>query len=292
MHHAKHDGEGEGIPRQEAGYALVAAVASILVFAMLALGVIAVTRRETLSGGAEIEQAQAAAAAEAGIAIALNGLIANDLVDRWSIDGRTRTTNFDRATLSIRVQDERGKVPLNLLDSKQLTALLESAGLADEPLRIARDSFRDWLDQDDDPRPDGAEIGFYKSRDINPRNGSIQSLGELGRIRGFDPVVVRRIGAIATVDFGSGPFDTRFAQPAAIGVMYAEGDSGPEAIQRAREAAGQVTALGFVSEKELVGRPLSVIVAASLPSGAKAERRCIVELTGADQRPYVVRYCS
>lgn len=276
-------------PRSESGYALVAAVASIAVFATMALTIMTATRASVVEGTAEVRQAQAAAAADAGVALAISGLLSDDIADRWSIDGRTRRIPFGQAMLNIHVEDERGKVPLNRLDEHYVTALLEAFGLSGDRLRIAIDSLLDWTDDDDEPRPFGAEAEYYAPRGIRPRNGALLSVDELGLVRGFDPLLVRRIGEIATTSFGNGSFDARYAQPLAIGIMQGGGENSPAAIDRARELAGQRTAIELATEGDLVGRPLTIVVDASLAGGGRARRRAIIELTGAALRPYVVR---
>ncbi|HEB60220.1 MAG TPA: hypothetical protein ENJ06_00180 [Phycisphaeraceae bacterium] len=55
------------------------------------------------------------------------------------------------------------------------------------------DAILDWMDSDDEVRPQGAEEGFYKSGRFSykPRNGPIRSLAELELIRGVLPEYVR-----------------------------------------------------------------------------------------------------
>lgn len=297
--------------RGEAGYALIAAVASILIFALLALGQVTGMRAAVISGEAEIDAARAAAAADAGMAIAISHLTDPDDRRRWFADGRLRRAQFDRAALTIRIDDERGKVPINVIalnaadtnepDPRQLTRMLELAGLEGQALRIARDSLIDWVDDDDDPQPDGAESAYYAPRGYGPRNGTLATVGELRRVRGFSPRLVEQLAAFTTVNFASralafgssaryagGSFEPRFAQPRAIDVMLG-GDGGPAAIARQRELAGQTTALGFSDAAQLVGRPLGIHIVAELPDGARAERVFIVELTGTETRPYIIR---
>ncbi len=276
----------------DAGYALVAAVAAILFFATVALGILGFTQRAITTGRAEIEAARAAAAADAGIAIALRGLLADGPGSAFPIDGTPRQFRFDGATLLVEVRDERGKVPLNLLDQRQLTLLLESAGLSGEPLAVARDSYLDWIDEDDEPRPSGAEKDYYRGQGLVPRNAGFLTLGELGRVRGFSPLIVQKIATVATADFGNGSFDPRTATPAAIAIMYPAGDAAVDEILRARESQQQVTALDFSNRTSRVGRPMTIAVKASYPSGAVTTRRCVVELTGATRRPYVMRHCA
>lgn len=275
----------------DAGFALVGAIASIVFFALLAAAILASTQRSLLAGTTEANAARASAAADAGLVFALDGLLTTNPALRTSIDGRHRSVAFDGALLDISIIDERGKVPLNLLDEETATALFEAAGLSGERLRIARDSILDWIDDDDEPRADGAEGGYYRSQNIDPRNGPLQTIEELGRIRGIDAAVVDRLGSLVTTDFGSGSFDPRFAQPLAIAIMSGTSTPTPEAIARSREIAGQVTALGFIDEAQMVGRPLTVTVRATIGRDAETVKQCIVELTGNRNRPYVVRNC-
>jgi len=276
--------------RGEQGYAVVAAVAGIAVFAMMAVTLVQSSRTTLTVAAAEVGQAKAAAAADAGCALALDGLLARDRANRWSIDGRVRTVSFDDTLLRIHIEDERGKVPLNLLDEETAERLVESAGLGvGERARIAEESLLDWTDNDEDPRPSGAENDYYRARGIRPPNGPLESVDELSQIRGFDPAVVERIRSFVTVNFGIGGFDARFAQPQAIGVMLGGGRDSPAVIARQRELNGQRVAIELGENIDLTGRPLTIVVEATRIDGARAVRRMVIELTGSDVRPYIVR---
>jgi general secretion pathway protein K len=269
---------------------MVAAVAGIAVFAMMALTLVQSSQSDILEVSAEVQQAKASAAADAGLAIALNGLLAKDRSNRWSIDGRRRVESFDGATVQIRVEDERGKVPINLLDDEFAARLMEVIGIGfGSRSKIAADSLSDWTDDDDEPRPDGAEAEYYSARGIRPRNGPLQSIEELAQVRGFDRAMIARLKPFITVNFGVGGFDSRFAHPSAIGVMSEGGVDSPAAINRQRELDGQRTAIELGEDIDLVGRPLMISVEAIRPSGARAVRQMVVELTGSAVRPYVVR---
>ena len=101
---------------REEGYALIAAVVSIVIFALMALTIINVTRSSTIMASAEIDRARLSAAADAGVAIAVHGLMLKDPAQRWAIDGNIRRETFDGMTLEIIVEDERGKIALNLIN--------------------------------------------------------------------------------------------------------------------------------------------------------------------------------
>lgn len=272
----------------EEGYVLVAAVASIAVFAAMALAMLSATRAAIVTGTAEVDQARVAAAADAGIAIALSGLLVDDPAGRWPIDASPRTVSFAGAQIAIKIEDERGKVPLNLMDEPMAGRLLAAFAIEGEQAKVMRDSLLDWLDADDEKRPYGAEAPFYAPLGYRPRNGAFASVGELRRVRGFDRAIVARMMPLLTVNFGRGNFEPSHAQPVAIEIMM--GDEGAvEALDRRRELSGQRVALDTTPAVNLVAHPLMISVVATLPYGARAERHEIVELTGAAIRPYVVR---
>lgn len=274
--------------RGEEGYVLVAAVASIAVFAAMALAMLSATRAAIVTGTAEVDQARVAAAADAGIVIAISGLLVDDPAARWPIDASARTIAFAGADVAVRVEDERGKVPLNLMDEPMAMRLLTAFGIDGEQASVMRDSLLDWLDGDDEKRPYGAEDAFYAPLGYRPRNGAFASVGELRRVRGFDGALVQRMTPLLTVNFGRGNFEPSHAQPIAIEIMM--GDRGAvDAIERRRELSGQRVAISTTPAENLIAHPLMVTAIAQLPDGTRAERHEIIELTGAVLRPYVVR---
>lgn len=280
-------GRAKRPPPGEAGYATLAAVLLIAVLALAATGMVSATRSAVGAATAELGQARAAAAANAGVVLALNGLLSRDRLSRWSIDGRPHDVTFDGTRLRIRVEDERGKVPINALDEAMVQRLVAAAGLQGPQARIAAESLLDWTDDDDEPRLDGAEAPYYRRQQVSPRNGPLLSLDELLEVRGWTRAMVDRIRPFTSVSSGGG-FDARFAQVGAIDVMLGDA-GGPEALQRKRELAGQRTAIALTDDLDLTGRPLTIAVDAGRDDGARVRRRVVVELSRGGARPYLIR---
>lgn len=270
----------------EQGYALIAAVISIIVFALMALTVITAVRGPTIMASAELDRARLSAAADAGIALAIQGLLQDDPARRWTIDGKPRQTEFDGMALSIAVEDERGKIALNLINKNQAERMFSGFGLSGAALETAVDGFMDWRDEDSDPRLRGAERETYTRLRIRPRNGELRSVGELALINGVGQKLASRIAPFATVNFGTnGEFDPRFASPLAIRVSEDDFD----AVDAARQAARPASLLPAAITQSLIGRPLTIRVDATRAPGGHARRQVILELTGSDIRPYVIR---
>jgi type II secretory pathway component PulK len=267
----------------------VVAIASLAVLALLALTMIEATRGSTRSARAELDRAQLAAAADAGIALAAQGLAQASPARRWRPDARLREVEFAGATLEIRIEDELAKVPLNSINDEQAEALLAEFGLQGAELEEARDAFLDWRDSDDEPRLRGRERGDYGDVGVRPRDGPLRSNGELAAIPAIGPELAKRMD----------PFVTVFAP---VGARFAEANASPLARRVMADRmfedgfAGVAVAEGGLLASEVArpdngvsGRPLRIIVRARKPDGAAAQRNVVIELTGNPARPYVIR---
>jgi len=276
--------------QRDRGYAMLAVVAGIGVMAALAAGAAAATaaRLDTLE--AETTRARLTAAADAGVAIALANLTRPGIGARWAIDGRTYNETFNAVPVAIRIEDEAGKIMINRIDGENVGWLAAALGLPPAEVLTLRDSFDDWVDQDNVPRRYGAESERYRAHGYGARNGTPQSVEELADINGFTPALVSRVARIATVDVNGKPFDKRYADPLAIAVMTDGDPGGPDVIERRRELAGQRPALAITDPADWSGRVVTIIAAARGPGGAEAQRRVVVEITGKPRQPYILRW--
>ncbi|VXD01476.1 general secretion pathway protein GspK [Sphingomonas sp. 8AM] len=276
------------IARRERGYITVAAAACIVVFALIAMTLVSSMQIATDDAVAEQATLRAGAAADAGFALVMARLLSPEAGERAFADGRTRTFHYRDAVIHVRVEDERGKIPLNGLTEDVATRLLEAAGVEGGRLLVARDSLLDWQDADDMPRPFGAERGDYADSGIRPANGDLDSIDELRLVRGFDTRTIANLRLLATVYVPPGRFDPRVARPEVLALMSGTGaKSAIAAIERARERARQRTAIAFSGPKDWRGRSLSIAVEAQVPDG-RAVRRNVVQFTGDAAVPYVV----
>ena len=269
---------------------MLAVVAGIGVMAAVAAGAAAftATRLDTLE--AETTRARLTAAADAGVEIALANLTRPGLASRWAIDGRTYTENWGAVPVTIRIEDEAGKIMINRIDGENIGWLMSALGLPQAQVETLRDSFDDWIDQDDEPRANGAETDTYLPRGYAARNGPPQSVEELGDIRSFTPALVERVARVATVEVNGTSFDKRYADPLAIQVMNDGDRNSPDVIERQREIAGQRPALAINDPADWSGRVVTIIAVARGPGGAQAQRRVVVEITGKPRQPYMLRW--
>jgi general secretion pathway protein K len=281
-------------PSRDAGYALVAAIAFLALFSMLWLEIISGHSSALQAASALTARARLAAAIDAGLALAVQGLSTNDRARRWSTDGRVTKLTFNDITLNIHIEDERGKIPISFLEDRTARLMFELAGAEGEALKTTTDSYLDWIDEDDEPRLYGAESDYYLQNFVLPRNGRLQSIDELMLIRGMTGDIFNRIKPYLTLRYGQSTSQARerAALPFALAVMSGGGLNSPAVIQRQRELDGQRTAIDLAEAEaeSLEGQPLKVVVVASDDHGGRYRRATTIELINRKDMPYIVRH--
>lgn len=272
--------------RKREGFALIPAILSVLIFSYIAYAVLAADRGALASVDAQMRAARLEAAADAGLATAVHALSAESAARRWSLDGRPRRLTLDAAEVIVTVEDERGKASLNTLTEEQLRRLFEAGGASGPRLDRLVDAVMDW--RDNGQRVEGGALG-YPRRGIRPRWGPLRTVDELAELDGMDAELLSRIAPAVTLFPGEGgDFDAENAHPLALGIMSQTGTDTVDAIARARELAGQRTALDIASVS-YIGRPMTVRVVARDAQGGVFRRATVVEFTGRPAEPYWLR---
>jgi len=262
---------------------MLAAVAAVACFGYLALAAIGSGRSALISAAASQERARLTTAADAGIVMAIHDLGLTDPKRRWSPVDPAHDLAFDGVRLTVAIEDENGKIPINFIRPDQMRRLFEQAGA--DPRQI--DGLVEALvDLRGDPRPGG----FTR---VDPRlaeqRGPLTSLDELELLPGMTPALYARIAPALTVQASTLAFDPRTASPLALAVMEPSYAGAPTAIEEARERAGETAALAGPAPISLNSRTLTIRVAAVDERGGRLTRTAIVQFTGAAKRPYVMR---
>jgi len=224
--------------RSEAGVILIA-----LLWILAAMSVIALSfSRE---GFVEVSAARNAQALEdsyfvarAGIAETTYRLIQKRFVPRvqkLELEGPPGplelgrvTGEFGGGTYQVDVQDESGKINLNMVAEQQLHSLLTVTGIDEHDADIITDSVMDWRDQDSAYRLNGAESDYYQS--LNPpyetKNGRFDAIEELLLVRGmtreyFYGYPERAIDGSIVYKFGLSRYMTVYSTTNLVNVNFA-----------------------------------------------------------------------
>ena len=165
------------------GVALLLVLWALVLLGTLALGFSWSMRTEALAARNGIDEVRAYFQARTGVnrAVAMLASLSADNVLAAAIAGEDDDASYD-----VRVESESGKVDVNLVNEEVLLEILKKGGLPEEEAESVRDAILDWRDEDDVPRPRGAERGEYgrRTEPITPRNGKIRGIGELMHVMG------------------------------------------------------------------------------------------------------------
>ncbi len=151
------------------------------------------------------------------------------------LPGQTYSSLLDRWAQPIELDDEKGSLRVDITDESgklNLNSIVYPNGDIREPffsiaLRLLHqqklpadllDATVDWIDENDDPRPGGAESHYYKSLPVpyEAKNGALDTFDELRMVKGFDDKTLNAIRPFMTV-YG----DSSGMQPSLININTA-----------------------------------------------------------------------
>jgi len=118
----------------------------------------------------------------------------------YPITGEEIKENYGNYTIIFSIKDARSMIFLRNPPPLLVENLLKHYEAKNYKASV--DSLLDWLDQDDIPRPNGAECNFYRSqkKDYCPRNNrALQSKYELLDIKDFNQNIVDKISCSTTI---------------------------------------------------------------------------------------------
>ncbi len=203
----------------ERGVALLLALLVLALLVALILEFDAEARREYREAAAFRDNFKARMLTRAAVQAARAVLQQDFLRDRQTgvfFDGPTdiwalpiKNYAIGDGLLSAQIEDERGKLNLNDLavnpgdELQRKTKILRFRRLF-EFLQVSPDlvdALIDWVDQDENPEPAGAESLYYQSQKPPYRaaNVPLESLGDLRLVKGFTPEMVERLSRYVTV---------------------------------------------------------------------------------------------
>ncbi len=112
--------------------------------------------------------------------------LSTDPSQQWRINTELPTVTAGKGTAHLRIDNEAGRININLAGPAIIGLALNGLGLSEEEQSIIVDSILDWRDTDDFHRLNGAETDYYKSlpEPYECKNDAFDSVEELMRVRG------------------------------------------------------------------------------------------------------------
>ncbi|KAB2936993.1 MAG: general secretion pathway protein GspK [Hyphomicrobium sp.] len=282
----------------ESGFALVIVIWGLLLVAVLATAFSVAMRTYTQATANLVENARAAAYADAGVAIAVAALLDRRKTNsgwrgRLRLDGMPLGCSIgSEARLEIAVQDEAGRIDINFADERLLVALFQSAGASQGESQAYVDRLVDFRDGDNLRRAAGAELAEYRSAGLTygPKNSEFSSIDELEQVLGVPTDLFRSVRPYITVHSRLPGIDVSVAPRPLLRALAGDGLDGSDSVDRGqappvsqlRPDLSLLTTLGVRSS----GRIFSIVAIASTAGGARFVREAVVELTDQQQAPF------
>jgi len=112
-------------------------------------------------------------------------------VPDWRINKDIASMAFGNGEYSVRIDNESGKININLADKVLLKAMLTGFEIDEAEKDVITDSILDWRDADRNHRLNGAENDYYKSlpEPYECKDDDFDSTDELLLVRGVTPEI-------------------------------------------------------------------------------------------------------
>jgi general secretion pathway protein K len=193
----------------------------VALLTIIAVGLTAAQRTESLLASNQLEASRFRALAQAGVSYALLNLLAppplvqDEELEVWAPDGSPRYWSFAGETLDIRVFNEASRIDLNKAPRELFVELFRVAGVPQDQVDALADAILDWRDENDLHLVNGAEDGDYEAAGLayGAKDGPFDSVEELQQVLGFDRALYAFLAPALTVDAERARVDAEFAQP-------------------------------------------------------------------------------
>jgi general secretion pathway protein K len=188
------------------GFALLIVLWTMVLLALLGTELLSSSRSETQLAGNLRSAAVLQAATDGAVQQAIFHLL-QPSPQRWIADDRAYVIRLGRATVTVRLQDENGKIDLNTAPEPLLAALLRQVGVDPATAASLAAAIADWRSGGFAPRQLGAKAPAYAAagRPYGPPGADFRTVGELGSVLGMTPALMARLRPHVTVYSDDGP---------------------------------------------------------------------------------------
>ncbi len=245
-----------------------------------------------------LSTAQAQALADAGVQRAWYELMKPSTdIKRWQGNGVVHEYMLEGAMLRVSIQDESGKIDLNVASDPLLMGHFKSVGLGEEDSVALLDVIRDWRDDDKLKRLHGAEEDDYRLAGKNyvPSNSPFGTVDELRRVQGMSPDLYRKLAPALTVYSKQPGVNTEFASRAVLLAIPGADPATVEQylVQRQSLLSTDQKALPFAGAGPFGAGSMGISVYTArcevkLPDGTVFVRSVVARLTQDPKRPVTV----
>ena len=276
------------------GLALILVLWIAVLLAVIAASLVSSGRTESRLARNLVENAKAEALADGAVHRAVLGLLELDPERAWR-PGRPQLIALGEGEVRVTIADEDGKVDLNAAPPELLAGLLHQLGLEEDAAAALADRIVDFRDEDDEPRPEGAEDPDYfaAGRDLGAQDRPFAVESELLQVLGISRELYERMQPYITVFSGAEAVDPLRAPRLVLAAIPGMTD---QLIEAFAEAGPDDDPLGEIGDDSLFELEVYLIPSREVMYTVRAEarttgggsfvREAVIEITLEPTQPF------
>lgn len=264
------------------GIALVLVLWLLVLLSILVVGFSGDARTQLQLARNQNEAAAAQAIADAGVTFAILGVFDPSPATQWRADGRQYVLRYGGGVLQVSLQDEGGKIDINVAPLPLLNNLFQTVGIPNaEQLARAVVAAR--------PRRSPDDVGRSADVEATPAFAAVE---ELRRMPGMDKTSYDSVAPFVTVYSGSPRFDPMTAPRTVLLSLPDAQEDAVDHFMAQRATASTITAdfAAVANHPDFAAAaPLRVFTVrseAETATGARFVRAAVVTLLGPAETPY------
>jgi general secretion pathway protein K len=261
---------------REQGIAIVAALWAAALLAIVILSVLQIVRADARLGRGREDVAQMNAVADAAVNITILALM-GPRASQPAVNGVPFTIAFDGREARVTVQDEAGKIDLNMARDVTLVQMLLDAGLDTNAATALAARMVAWR---------GTKTAAQDADSAGHRQ-PFQSVQELQLVPGMTPDLYQSIAPMVTVYSQTASVDPAYSTLRIMNIFRAI-DRNAESAWRRMEEVRTGLRPPDPSPGVAVGHAFTITAAVSGPDGARATRMATIRLTGQARQPFLI----
>ena len=270
--------------KQEEGFAIVLVMWSLILLGLVSANLLRQARTTHYIFSTDLARLQAQAVADGAINLVIQNLL-NPLASApLSLNGEFTNILVVNKDVSVKVEDEAGKIDINTANFPLLSALVRDAGASSSEADFIAKNVILWrLSQNAASRGDSDKAYVDAGRLYGPRHGPFRAVPELRLVLGMTDPIQAAVAPLVTIWSDHAGIDRDAASDTVLGVLATAGDSLAVSEKQKRRSGADIS----TNRKPVLNHTFSV-VARVASAGVDVERHAVVRLVAARRKPYVI----
>ena len=265
---------------RERGFALVSVLCTAAILAIIVASVVATSRSEIRLTQQDQQLAELGTIAGGALNIAILRLLDPSISMQPPVDATPFMVHFAEHELRLTVQDEAGKIDLNMVQPDLLLRLLISTRVDPIAAQTVADRILDWREAGIGKRLNGAKAPEYRAAGYayGPRDGPFETVEELKLVMGMTPQLFDALAPALTVYSQTPWVDPSVAPPEVLRALPGLDEGAIAGLLQARVAGGSMPVVKL-------GHAFTIAAEASGPDSLHVRRSAVIRLTGRQNEP-------